>query len=165
MPVHAYRDQQPHHHPDVQSCRDCETAARATAEAAMGRRLTPAEADPGPGPYTVKAHEAEARAMDLQIGLAQVADHQATTKRLERQARRTFAVVEPAEAAPTEPEQAQARHQAAHYSFALLKANPELTVREVAHQYAALTGHPDHPDPAVLACLSWLASNTVPRTA
>jgi hypothetical protein len=41
----------------------------------------------------------------------------------------------------------------------LLDANPELTVQEVARQYA-LADQPGHPDPDVLASLAYLAHQT-----
>ena len=50
----------------------------------------------------------------------------------------------------------QARQRTARRATAILAANPDLTARDIAHQYAAIPNH----DPEVLALLVYLAHQT-----
>jgi hypothetical protein len=150
--VHAWRDQTPHQHPDVQAARDCERDARAHAEAAAGQPMTSAELGT-PGPLSAAAHEAEARARDHQIGLAMLAGHE--THLTVQVAADPHAML-----VTTDGAEAQARQRAARYAWKLLDANPDRTARELAAEYAQLD-QPPHPIPAVLDALRWLAANTV----
>jgi hypothetical protein len=60
----------------------------------------------------------------------------------------------------TEDADPQARQRTARRATAILEANPELTVSDIAHAYAAVPS----PDPDVLALLAYLARQTLQVT-
>jgi hypothetical protein len=55
---------------------------------------------------------------------------------------------------------AKATRRTARRATAIIEANPDLTVADIAHQYA-LADQPGHPDPDVLALLVFLAQQTL----
>jgi hypothetical protein len=56
----------------------------------------------------------------------------------------------------------QAQERATRIMYAVIDANPDWSLHDLAHAYA-LADHSGHPDPAVLAALTYLARQTQGR--